>query len=93
MYIYNAKVDVAGRDVTETLGLQLRKTSGVNLHSTSAEREVVRAIKEKCCYIALNPVKEEKEALGRSGEEYELPDGTVIKVCVLIFNTHVVLFI
>jgi actin-related protein len=64
------------RDVTDHLQLLLRK-SGHHLHTT-AEREVVRTIKEKCCYIALNPVKEEKEAARI--EEFRLPDGHVIEV-------------
>src|ERR1700730_3102383 len=66
------------RDVTDHLQLLLRK-SGHHLH-TSAEREVVRTIKEKCCYVALNPAKEEKDALGRD-EEFRLPDGNVVQVC------------
>ena len=36
-------------------------------------------IKEKCCYIALNPAKEEKDSQGRS-EEFRLPDGNTIQV-------------
>jgi hypothetical protein len=67
------------RDVTDHLQLLLRK-SGYNL-STSAEREVVRIIKEKTCYVALNPTKEEKEAAGGGrGEEYRLPDGNLVRV-------------
>lgn len=46
---------------------------------TTAEREIVRTIKEKCCYIALNPAKEEKETSGRN-EEFKLPDGSSILV-------------
>ena len=65
------------RDVTDHLQLLLRK-AGHHLHTT-AEREVVRTIKEKCCYVALNPAKEEKDALGRS-EEFRLPDGNTVQV-------------
>lgn len=65
------------RDVTDHLQLLLRK-SGHHLHTT-AEREVVRTIKEKCCFVALNPAKEEKDSLGRL-EEFRLPDGNVIQV-------------
>ena len=65
------------RDVTDHLQLLLRK-SGHHLHTT-AEREVVRIIKEKCCYVALNPSKEEKDTLGRP-EEFRLPDGNVVQV-------------
>lgn len=71
------RVDVAGRDVTDHLQLLLRK-AGHHLHTT-AEREVVRTIKEKCCYVALNPAKEEKDSLGRS-EEFRLPDGNTVQV-------------
>lgn len=69
--------DVAGRDVTRYLQLLLRK-EGTNLH-TSAEFEIVRILKEKACYVSLNPGKEEKEFIGR-GEAYTLPDGKTIKV-------------
>lgn len=49
------------RDVTHHLQLLLRK-SGSNL-STSAEMETVRTIKERMCYVAINPGKEAKEIL------------------------------
>lgn len=78
------RVDVAGRDVTYNLQMLLRR-SGFNL-TTSAELEVVRTIKEKCCYVALNPLKEEKEAASRGDnarkEEFKLPDGNTIRVSV-----------
>jgi centractin len=70
--------------VTDYLQLLLRK-SGHHLHTT-AEREVIRTIKEKCCYIAANPAKEEKEALGRH-EDFRLPDGQVIQVCLCFATT------
>lgn len=70
------RVDIAGRDVTDHLQLLLRKT-GYHLH-TSAEREVVRTIKEKCCYVATNPAKEEKDSAART-EEFRLPDGNAIQ--------------
>lgn len=63
--------------MTDHLQLLLRK-SGHHLHTT-AEREVVRTIKEKCCYIALNPAKEEKDSAGRT-EEFILPDGNLVQV-------------
>jgi len=64
--------------VTDHLQLLLRK-SGYYLH-TSAEKEVVRTIKEKTCYLALNPQKEEKDQVG-AWEEFRLPDGKVMRVC------------
>jgi centractin len=83
------RVDVAGRDVTDHLQLLLRK-SGHHLH-TSAEREVVRTIKEKCCYVALNPAKEEKDSLGRN-EEFRLPDGNVVQLGPERFRAPEILF-
>jgi centractin len=64
--------------VTEYLQLLLRK-SGYNFHTT-AEKEVVRIIKEKTCYIPVNPIKEEKETSGKT-DDFMLPDGNVIRVC------------
>lgn len=81
------RIDVAGRDVTEHMQLLLRK-SGYVFH-TSAEKEVVRIIKEKVSYVAKDPKKEEKEwSQSKLGDgkivEYELPDGNKIKVRLLI---------
>jgi centractin len=81
------RIDVAGRDITEYMQLLLRK-SGYVFH-TSAEKEVVRMIKEKTGYVALDPKKEEKEwahnSLGPKSEskavDYVLPDGNKIQVC------------
>jgi centractin len=80
------RIDVAGRDVTEYMQLLLRK-SGYVFH-TSAEKEVVRMIKEKVSYVAADPKREEKEWAGSAGKigdgkivEYALPDGNKIKVC------------
>jgi centractin len=77
------RIDVAGRDVTEYMQSLLRK-SGYVFH-TSAEKEVVRMIKEKVSYVAPNPKQEEKEwAAAKVGAgkvvEYALPDGNKIKV-------------
>ena len=84
------RIDVAGRDVTEYLQLLFRK-SGYVFH-TSAEKEVVRNIKERCGYVALNPKQEEKEWAQLSGRteggkvmEYTLPDGNKMKV-IAIFS-------
>eukprot|EP00158_Paraphelidium_tribonemae_P002164 Partr_v1_DN25167_c1_g1_i1_m76881 putative ARP1 actin-related protein 1 homolog len=69
------RIDIAGRDVTTYMQTLLRK-SGYNF-VTSAEKEVVRQVKEKTCYLSLNPAREE---LDYYGEDYVLPDGKVIKV-------------
>ena len=79
------RIDVAGRDVTEYLQTLLRK-SGYVFH-TSAEKEVVRLIKEAVTYVAKDPRKEEKEwAAAKLDQgriaEYVLPDGNKLKVCI-----------
>jgi len=85
------RIDVAGRDVTEYLQLLLRK-SGHTFH-TSAELEVVKAIKENRCYVAFNIEKAEK-ALADDDETipYKLPDGTVIQIGSEKFRAPEVLF-
>mmetsp|Transcript_17904 Transcript_17904/g.52317 ORF Transcript_17904/g.52317 Transcript_17904/m.52317 type:complete len:379 (-) Transcript_17904:181-1317(-) len=80
--------DVAGRDVTDRLQLLLRR-SGCNL-STSAEREIVRTIKEETCYVAFNPQKEEE--LQPRKVDYRLPDGEVISLGSETFQAPEVLF-
>jgi len=85
------RVDVAGRDVTEHLQLLLRK-AGYHLHTT-AEKEVVRMIKEKTSYVALSPAKEEKEASGGTrSEDFKLPDGNIIKLGAERFRAPEILF-
>lgn len=78
------RIDIAGRDVTEYMQLLFRR-SGYVFH-TSAEKEVVRMIKEKTGYVAPDLKKEEREWL-QSGQkpeekiaEYILPDGNKMKV-------------
>lgn len=78
------RIDVAGRDVTEQLQLLLRKNGHI-LH-TSAEKEVVRMIKEKVCYVSLDPKREEKDWMNSyhktetKSVDYTLPDNHKIKV-------------
>jgi centractin len=77
------RIDVAGRDVTEYMQTLLRK-SGYVFH-TSAEKEVVRLIKESVSYVAHDPRKEERDWVGVKPNEskfaeYVLPDGFKLKV-------------
>uniref|UniRef100_A0A7S1WF12 Actin n=1 Tax=Alexandrium catenella TaxID=2925 RepID=A0A7S1WF12_ALECA len=68
----------AGRDLTNFL-MKLMSERGPAL-TTSGEREIVRDIKEKCCYVAEDFDKEQAKA-NHSAEcdvTYELPDGQVV---------------
>ena len=89
------RIDIAGRDVTEHMQTLLRK-AGYVFH-TSAEKEVVRTIKEKTGYVALDPNREEKEwatATTRRDKsvDYTLPDGNRLRVIIfcLVFCSQLI---
>jgi centractin len=90
------RIDVAGRDVTEQMQLLLRKNGHV--FHTSAEKEIVRIMKEKTSYVSLDPRKEEKEwsqGLWKADKRevtYELPDGKKIKIGAERFRAPEILF-
>lgn len=46
------KNELAGRDITDYC-MKLMYEIGLN-YSSSSEREIIRDIKEKCCYVALD---------------------------------------
>ena len=72
------RVDMAGRDMTEHM-MKLLMGEGHSF-TTSAEKEIVRSIKEAVCYVAPN-YKEELEKWNDSmNADHELPDGTSISV-------------
>ncbi|CAG2190000.1 ACTR1 [Mytilus edulis] len=80
--------DIAGRDVTRYLRLLLRK-EGHNFH-TSAELEIVRTIKQRACYLSLNPLKE--ESMEGEKSQYTLPDGSSIELGPSRFRAPELLF-
>ena len=75
-----ARIDIGGRDITDYLRRLLRQR-GYSLTS-SAEREIVRDIKERLCYVALDPQKELQLADKISGMEksYTMPDGDTLTI-------------
>jgi centractin len=71
--------DVAGRNVTELLQTQLRRAG--HIFHTSAEKEVVRHMKEQVCYVAHNPQKEEHtDEKPSQAAQFKLPDGSTLTI-------------
>ncbi|KAM7044464.1 LOW QUALITY PROTEIN: actin-related protein T1 [Molossus nigricans] len=84
------KLEVAGRDITEHL-TQLLLTRG-STFPYILNKDLVDDIKEKLCYVALDPDKELYKRPEEVLRKYTLPDGNVIYIGDQLYQVPEILF-
>jgi actin, other eukaryote len=86
----NLCMDIAGRDLTEYL-ISISAKRGYSFQRYS-DKEIVKDIKEKLCYISLDFDEELIKSQTMKEVEYELPDGEKISFGSELFRCPEVLF-
>jgi centractin len=78
--------DIAGRDVTKELQLQLRR-AGLTF-TTTAELDLCKAIKEEVCFL----LSSEQDTAADAATQYQLPDGSAVSLSSERYQAPNVLF-
>ena len=86
------RIDLAGRDLTEWM-VKFLIEKGYNF-TTTAEKEIVKHLKEEHCAVALDYEKtlEDVKSSSEHQRDFELPDGQVIQIDSERFRCPEVLF-
>nr|XP_006642024.2 PREDICTED: actin-related protein T2 [Lepisosteus oculatus] len=83
-----SRLDVAGKDVSEHL-TKLLMASGTAFLGTS---DVVEELKERLCYVALDPTSEAEKRTEETEKTFQLPDGNTVKIGNALFRAPEALF-